>query len=159
MRTSKRNCGPRCLWAMAIIMVAALGSAQASDEPLEPLSIDRIFHGDEFEINQPVSSKWLDDGASYTTVEESKSTYGGFDIVKHDSATGESTILVDAKQLIPEGKDTPLEVKNYSWSDDGAFALISTNTVMAMPIVALTSVVGTTFWWLMPAWDATQGSQ
>lgn len=129
MRTSKRTCGARCLCAIAFIVVAALDSAQAADGLLEPLSIDRIFHGDEFEINQPVSSKWLDDGASYTTVEESKSTDGGFDIVKHDSATGESTVLVDAKQLIPEGKDAPLEVKNYSWSDDGAFALISTNTV------------------------------
>lgn len=129
MRVSKRVRGIWRVRKLAMVMVAVAGVAQATEALQEPLTIDRLFQSDEFEINEPVSSKWLSDGASYTTIEESTSTDGGFDIVKHDSATGKSTVLVDAKQLIPEGKAAPLEVKNYSWSDDGAFVLISTNTV------------------------------
>jgi len=94
-----------------------------------PLSVDRIFHDKEFELNEPVSSKWLADGESYTTIEKSVSSPDAFDIVQHDSATGEETILVDAGRLIPGRAQTPLEIKDYSWSDDGQFMLISTDTV------------------------------
>jgi len=110
-------------------LVAALGSAQAAAEPAAPLSVDRIFHDKEFELNEPVSSKWLADGASYTTIEKSTSTPDGFDIVQHDSATGAEKILVDAHRLVPDDSKSPLEIKDYSWSDDGQFMLISTNTV------------------------------
>ena len=93
------------------------------------LNVERIFHDKEFELNEPVPSKWLADGASYTTVEKSASTPGGSDIVRHASATGEQIILVDASRLVPDGAESPLEIKDYSWSDDGQFMLISTNTV------------------------------
>lgn len=76
-----------------------------------------------------MSSKWRDGGASYTTIGKSVSTADGFDIVRHNSGTGEETILVDASRLIPDGAEKPLEIKDYSWSDDGGFVLISTNTV------------------------------
>ena len=93
------------------------------------LTIDRIFHDKEFELNKKVPSKWLEGGKSYTTIESSTSVPDGFDIVRHDSATGETSILVEAEQLIPKGAEKPLEIKDYSWSDDGQFVLISTNTV------------------------------
>ena len=66
-----------------------------------PLTIDRIFHDKEFELDKKVPSKWLDGGDSYTTVVASPSLADGFDIVRHDSATGETSVLVEAKQLIP----------------------------------------------------------
>ena len=103
-------------------------SANAADTG-SMLTIDRIFHDKEFKLNEKVPSKWLEGGESYTTVETSTSVAGGFDIMRHDSATGETSILVGAKQLIPEGADRPLEIKDYSWSEDGRFVLISTNTV------------------------------
>ena len=93
------------------------------------LSIDRIFHDEEFEINKKVKSKWLQGGQIYTTVEASESVADGFDIVRHDPATGEQSILVAASTLVPEGAEKPLEIKGYSWSEDGRFVLISTNTV------------------------------
>ncbi len=37
--------------------------------------------------------------------------------------------------------------------------MMSANTAMAMPSVALTSVVGTTFWYLMPMATAVSGNQ
>lgn len=110
-------------------LLAALGAAQAAAESTALLSIDRIFHDDEFELNDPVSSKWLADGIIYTKIEKSKSTPSGFDIVQHDSATGKEKTLVDASRLVPDNAESPIEIKDYSWSDDGRFMLISTNTV------------------------------
>ncbi len=111
-----------CVAAVLIVPVHAA-------EPEALLSIDRIFHDEEFEINKKVASKWLHGEESYTTVEASESVADGFDIVRHDPATGEQSILVAASTLIPEGAEKPLEIKNYSWSEDGRFVLISTNTV------------------------------
>ena len=109
-------------------IIVALISSFSYGEPKLPLTIDRIFHDKEFELNEPISSKWLADGGSYTTIEKSASSPDAFDIVKHDSATGEKLILVDAGHLVPDGVDKALEIKDYSWSDDGQFMLISTNT-------------------------------
>ena len=109
--------------AIAVFPLATL----AQDPAL--LTIDRIFHDKEFDLNEKVASKWLNEGESYTTVEASASLAGGFDIVQHSSETGEQAVLVSADQLIPEGADDPLEIKDYAWSDDGRFLLVSTNTV------------------------------
>ncbi len=112
------------------VCVAAIFVASASvAETPSLLSIDRIFHDKEFELNKKVPSKWLQGGDSYTTVEASETVADGFDIVRHDSATGAQSILVAAKQLIPDGAEKPLEIKDYSWSEDGRYVLISTNTV------------------------------
>ena len=110
---------------IAVVFAVSVHAAETNSM----LTIDRIFHDKEFELNKQVPSKWLEDGDSYTTVEPSKSVAGGFDIVRHDSASGDKSILVGAKQLVPEGFEKPLEIKDYSWSDDGRFVLISTNTV------------------------------
>lgn len=102
-------------------LLAALCCAEAAADSPPLLSVERIFHDNEFELNEPVSSKWLADGASYTTIEKSVSTPDGFDIVQHNSATGKETILVAASRLVPDKANTPLEIKDYSWSDDGQF--------------------------------------
>ena len=93
------------------------------------LTIDRIFHANEFELNEKVASKWLDGGESYTTIERSKSLIDGFDIVRHDPASGDQSVLIKAEQLIPEGAKKPIEIKDYSWSNGGRYALIATATV------------------------------
>jgi dipeptidyl-peptidase-4 len=112
-----------------VVLLALLVSATAVADSAALLNIDRIFHDKEFELNEPVPSKWLGEGSSYTTVEESASIAGGFDVVQHDTATGDKSVLVDASLLVPDGAEDPLEIRDYSWSDDGQFMLISTNTV------------------------------
>jgi len=119
----------RITTALLISLVAVYTTSVNAAENNSLLTIDRIFHDKEFELNTKVQSKWLRGGESYTTVEPSESLADGFDIVRHDSATGTESIMVGAKQLILDGADKPLEIKDYSWSDDGRFVLISTNTV------------------------------
>ena len=118
------------LFCMAIVGAspAPASPAPAADESVL-LSIDRIFHNKEFELDKRVPSKWLGDGDQYTTVEASESALDGFDVVQHESATGERTVLVSAERLVPQGSDRPLEIEDYAWSDDGRFMLVSTNTV------------------------------
>jgi len=113
---------------MALIFLAAVAAGDARAE-MTPLSIDRIYHDKEFEINKKVESKWLHGGESYTTVEKSQSVPDGFDIVRHDPATGAQSVLVAASQLVPGEADQPIEIKDYSWSADGRYVLIATNTL------------------------------
>ncbi|MBT8083273.1 MAG: S9 family peptidase [Gammaproteobacteria bacterium] len=119
----------RITTAVSFCLAALFAAPVCAAEADSTLTIDRIFHDKEFELDKKVPSKWLDGGYSYTTVEASQSLADGFDIVRHDSATGETSVLVEAKQLIPEGAEKPLEIKDYSWSEDGRYVLISTNTV------------------------------
>ncbi len=132
-----------------ICLVVTCTTSVNADENATLLTIDRIFHDKEFELNKKVPSKWLQDGESYTTVEPSESVANGFDIVRHDSETGAESILVSAKQLLPEGAEKPLEIKDYSWSDDGRFVLISTNTVKFRRLESLGD------YWLLDLADAT----
>ena len=116
--------------SILLLCFAAIQIAPAQASETESLlSIERIFHDKEFEINKKVASKWLHGGESYTTVEASDSVEDGFDIVRHDPASGEQSTLVGAERLIPDGAERPLEIKDYSWSDDGRLVLIKTNTV------------------------------
>lgn len=92
------------------------------------LTIDRIFHEKEFSLESVVPSKWLDDGNYYTTVEESADIEDGFDIVRHDPATGERMVLVSAATMTPQGGDKPLKIDDYQWSEDGRYVLVFTNT-------------------------------
>jgi dipeptidyl-peptidase-4 len=119
-----------CFTSVCVLSAATAATSRAfAADTTDLLSIDRIFHDKEFELNEPVPSKWLGGGDEYTTVQESSSVQGGFDIVRHDSETGQQTILVHAEHLVPAGADAPIEIKDYAWSDDGRFVLISTNTV------------------------------
>ena len=113
------------LFCLAAICAVSVRAAESDSI----LTIDRIFHDKEFELGKKLPSKWLEGGESYTTVDPSESVADGFDIVRHDSATGEESILIGAKQVIPKGAEKPLEIKDYSWSEDGQFVLFSTNTV------------------------------
>lgn len=90
------------------------------------LTVERIY-SDEFTQERFGPSKWLDEGAAYTTLETSL-TEGAKDIVKYDTRSGRRNILVNAKALIPTGLDQPLKIANYSWSNDGQKLLIFTNT-------------------------------
>ena len=71
--------------------------------------------------------RWMKDNQGYSTLENDKE-FGGNDIVRYDAASGKRTVLVSAKQLIPENETKPLVISNYSWSDDDSKLLVFTNT-------------------------------
>lgn len=65
--------------------------------------------------------KWNKAGNSYYAVEDNN-------ILQYQLPAFQSTVIVDAKQLVPAGKSTPLAVRSFTFSDDGKWVLIYTNS-------------------------------
>jgi len=108
---------------MVVLHVSRL-NAQEPDPGL--LTLDRIISSREFQSERFGPVKWLKDGTGYTTLESSEATKPGRDIVWYNPQTGKQKILIRAQQLIPPGKQKPLDISNYFWSDDGSKLLIFT---------------------------------
>jgi dipeptidyl-peptidase-4 len=71
--------------------------------------------------------RWMKDNEGYSTLEPNADT-GGTDIVRYEVASGERSVLVDARQLVPEGETSSLSIRDYEWSEDNEKLLIFTNT-------------------------------
>ena len=106
------------------------GQTKESCENTDPsvLTVKGIFLDKEFKTKDFGPARWLQDGSGYTTLEKNQDYEEAKDIVKYDPETGKSEILITAKDLIPAGSEKPLEIKDYSWSDDGSKLLVFTNT-------------------------------
>ena len=102
---------------------ATPGRAQQADSSL--LSVHRIYGTKEFRSQSFGPARWLNDGSSYTTLEE---TDQGQNLVRYDSERGGREVLVAARQFIPQGDTLPIRVEEYSWSPDQKLLLIFTNT-------------------------------
>lgn len=91
------------------------------------LSVEKIYASDQFKLNYPAPTRWLEDGSGYTTLEASSSAKGK-DIVRYHPETNARDVLVSAEQLTPQGHESALEIADYQWSADGNRVLIFTNT-------------------------------
>ena len=103
----------------------------AQSPPADPiLTVDRIYGSREFAAQRFGPARWLKDGASYTTLEESKDIEGGRDIVVYAAETGKREVLVSAARLVPKppAEAKPLAIENYEWSADGRKLLVFTNS-------------------------------
>jgi dipeptidyl-peptidase 4 len=104
---------------------ATILPAQQADSSL--LTLTRIYGSAEFAAQPFGPSRWLGDGAAYTTLETEVGGQGQ-DIVRYDVESGRREVLVSARELTPKGAGEPLEVENYAWSADQTKLLIFTNT-------------------------------
>jgi dipeptidyl-peptidase 4 len=105
------------------------------------LTNEAIFEQWQYNPKKPGVVRWLDEGASYTTLETAagyedavleKDRYGDDikayeELVQYDPATLQRTIIISLKQLTPPGLDKALIVDDYQWSDDKSKLLIFTN--------------------------------
>src|SRR3970040_331947 len=110
-----------------LCVILALCSFHALGQDRSLLSLERIFSSADFRGDRFGPARWLADGSGYTTLERSE-TAGGKDIVRYESESGKRQVLVPAGFLIPEGKSEPLQIEDYSWSPDGSYLLIFTNS-------------------------------
>jgi dipeptidyl-peptidase-4 len=92
------------------------------------LTIDRIFHDDEFKANSFGPARWLDDNSGYTTLEAAPTHDKVKEIVRYDLPSGERTVLVTAADLTSANSDKPLLIKGYDWSPDKRRLLLFTNS-------------------------------
>ncbi len=72
--------------------------------------------------------RWMSGGAAYATIEPSALVPGAQDIVRYETATGARTVLVSARQLIPNGAQAPLAIEDYDWAAGDSLLLVFTNT-------------------------------
>jgi dipeptidyl-peptidase 4 len=108
------------------IFYANLQSQEKPDPSL--LTLERIFDSREFAPARFGPARWMKDGKSYTTVEDSAAVKSGRDIVLYTAETGRREVLIPGTRLIPSGGSAPLQIDNYEWSVDGKLLLIFTNT-------------------------------
>ena len=129
------------LAAMSASLIACQNTANNSTTTNnlinKPLSVERIYKEGEFTSQWLGRIRWLADGSGYTAVEKSATTKAdkdgkeqsiGKEIVFYDPNTLVRTVLISAQQLTPEGKEKPLAIDNYLWSDDRSQVLIYTNS-------------------------------
>jgi len=115
------------IFTIAIMLVSV--SLEADEKDNSQLTLERIFKENEFSLNRFGPTRWLEDGSGYTTLEKSLDFPKARDIIKYDPSTSERSVLVNASQLVPQGEEQPLKIKDYKWSSDGKQLLIFTNSV------------------------------
>jgi dipeptidyl-peptidase-4 len=91
------------------------------------LSVEDIYSKGLYRMSGFGPSRWLDDGAGYTTLEKNQAM-GGSDIVRYETKSGIRTILVSASDLVPANASKPIVIQDYTWSDNKTKLLIFTNT-------------------------------
>jgi len=116
-----------CLILQASII--ANNWSYAQNNTANHLTLERIYKDKEFEKATFGPVRWLEDGSGYTTLEESPDFSEAKNIIKYDPESREQIVLVNAKQLIPREKKSPLIIDDYNWSLDGKKLLIFTNAV------------------------------
>jgi dipeptidyl-peptidase-4 len=114
------------LYLLALFLVLQTPNAIAEDDPAL-LTLERIYAQEDFKTTTPVT-RWLEDEGAFVTLENSTTSEGGKDIVRHDAATGQTETLVAAEELIPASESKPLEVEDFTWSRDKSLLLVYTNS-------------------------------
>lgn len=117
----------KSIFCVTIIIVCSYVNTTFGQEP-GLLTLDRIYNSDEFRQQGLPQVRWIEGGDAYTTLERSPAVWGGMDIIKYDTKTGEKEIMLTSSLLIPEGESKPLSISNYIWSADGNYLMIFTNT-------------------------------
>lgn len=108
-----------------VLLVAGFSAGAQSDSLL---TLQRIYSSPEFNAEWFGQLAWYDEGNAYTTIEAADSQPGAAQIVKNTIATGAQSVLVQPSDLVPTGRQEPIEVENYTWSADKGKLLIFTNS-------------------------------
>jgi len=107
-----------------VLLIRSYG--QQSDPGL--LTMDRIFGSMEFMGERVGQLHWHEDGKYYIKTEPSETVKGSQNLIRYTTASGKSTVLVKAEDLIPAGQDKALTMESFSFSDDNKKMLVFTNS-------------------------------
>ena len=121
-----------CRFALFLLLLlfgqTVLGSAAESATNSPWLTLDRIFTVNEFSPKHAAEFQWRKHGPGYYTLDPAANGGRGSDLVRNDPATGAREIVVPARLFAPPGGGSPLDVSEYTFSDDESKVLIYTNT-------------------------------
>ncbi len=138
---------------LTLLQACSTLSEQASKQNNEHskgshLSLEKIYKDAFFRSERGEYFRWLDDGSGYTVLEARKQELNadsdktetedevaaeregitGNDIVFYNVDGSGRTVLVPFEALTPKGKDAPITIDDYIWSEDGKWVLIYTNS-------------------------------
>ncbi len=115
---------------LLLVVLATCCTGQLFAQQPDPsiLTLKRIFTDRDFDAARFGPARWLEDGRAYTTVEPAADVKGGQDIIRYEADSGQRSILVAAKTLVPAGATAALPIDDYVWSADGKQLLIFTNS-------------------------------
>ena len=88
----------------------------------------RLYASRDFASQAFGPARWMNGGAAYATIEPSALVPGAQDLARYETATGARTILVSARQLIPSGAQSPIDIEDYDWAAGDSLLLVFTNT-------------------------------
>jgi dipeptidyl-peptidase-4 len=111
-----------------LIVFLFLAAGYGIEAQNSQLTLDRIFKSQDFKNESFGPARWTEGGKAYTTLEASPEYPRKKDIMEYQAKTGERTVLVSASKLIPGGRQEPLTVENYQWSNNKQFLKIYTNS-------------------------------
>ncbi len=121
----------RSILLLSIILynASAVYGDEAIEKPSSILTLERIFGKSEFK-SESFSAKWLEQGSDYTFLKkiDEGDHKGCKEIWKARPGKGESKVLVSTSELIPVGKNKPLEIEGYAFSKNLSLLLIYTNS-------------------------------
>jgi dipeptidyl-peptidase 4 len=115
----------KSLLSILLIFIASAGIY--AQKNAHALTLEDIYKNGTYSQKSFGPVRWMKDNNGYSTL-EADTEYGGKDIVRYDAASGDRTVLVSAKSLIPAGEKKPLAIADYNWSKDDGQLLIFTNT-------------------------------
>jgi dipeptidyl-peptidase-4 len=105
--------------------------AQEPPSPPDPgeLTLDRIFDTKDFQIQGFGPAHWHPRLDGYTRLEKTREPgLDGMDIVLHKPGQKRGRILVSARQLQVDKTTSPLKVEEYTWSENGLWVMIFTES-------------------------------
>ena len=115
------------LFLMILAMLSGSLSAQdVADSSY--LTLDLIYASSEFRQEYSPTIRWIEEGNSYVSSAPSADLDGATDLIRIETATGETSPFIQASSLVPEGKDRPLWIADFQLSEDETNVLIFTNT-------------------------------
>ena len=117
----------RRVFLLVLLTTLCAGHLFAQQPDPSVLTLKRIFTDRDFRSERFGPARWLEDGKAYTTVEPSPDMKNGQDIIRYEASSGQRSVLVGAKTLVPPGAITALAIDDYVWSADGKKLLIFTN--------------------------------
>ncbi len=110
-----------------LLVPGVFNGSLAQRSELLKITLEDLYEKNTFSQKGINAVRWMKNNKAYSALETNPET-GGKDIIAYDAETGQRKVLVSAGNLVPEGKEKPLLIYDYSWSEDNNKLLIFTNT-------------------------------
>ncbi len=108
---------------VVLILIPTARGAQADAQ----LSLQRLYSSEEFKA-ETVETRWFGDDGAFTTVTTNKDDDARPAIRLHRPSSEQVETLIPPELLTPAETSEPLEVEDYSFSENGLLLLVYTNS-------------------------------